>query len=104
MFQPLSFRISNSSQVRVNELLLVTNYALSKQELCGAHTPCAASQLHAARQLLVCFVYMFALPIGIYTACTCTGDARSILQEKKGSAVVVILHKFVCICSCHREC
>ena len=28
-----------------------------KQELYGAHTPCAASQWHAARQLLICFVY-----------------------------------------------
>ena len=33
------------------------------QELCRAHTPCTASQLHAARQLLICFVYMFVLPV-----------------------------------------
>ena len=61
--------------------------ALCKQERCGAHTPCAALQLHAARQLLICFVYEH---VGVTCISTCTGDAQLILQEEKGSAVVVI--------------
>ena len=63
-----------------------------KQELCGVHTPCAASQLHAARQLLICFVYEHFC---VTCISTCTGDARSILQEEKGFAVVVFCNHCV---------
>ena len=52
--------------------------ALLKQELYGVHTPCAALQLHPARELLVCFVYvnMFVLPVH--------GDTRSLIFNFAG--------------------
>ena len=34
-----------------------TVHGTQQQELYGAHTPCAASQLHAARELLMFYVY-----------------------------------------------
>ena len=66
-------------RIALVQYFLVANLILTitsmKLELYGAHTPCAASQLHAARQLLTCFVFTVSY---LYIAIsTCTEDTRT---------------------------
>ena len=66
--------------------LLFNVRLLLEQELYGAHTSCAASRLHAARESLICFVYI--MNISMLPHFNFAGRET---KEIVGSAVVLIL-------------